>query len=215
MVSGLTGAVHYPGFVTSQPRGREPAAPVGGGEGDQRLAFVALTDQVRALQDAVSASRPSAAEARSLAVALRTMTDTLTGLEVPEGERFAGRLSRVAGLGGCLLPIVTLAPSAPKSLVGTVRFSAFHLGWGGATHGGVLSLMFDDVLGRFAVREYRRSVRTASLQVTYRALTPLHTDLQVNAWEASAEERRVVIRADLRDGDKLLAEAEARYVLLR
>jgi acyl-coenzyme A thioesterase PaaI-like protein len=201
--------------VTSPPNAGGPAVSANDEEGDQRLAFVALTDQIRELQHAVSASRPSAVEARSLAVSLRTITDTLTSLEVPEGERFAGRLHRVAGLGGCLLPIVELSPSGPKELRGVVRFGPFHLGWGGAAHGGVLSLMFDDLLGRFVVREYRRSVRTVSLRMTYRALTPLHTDLHVHAWQASADERRVVIRADLRDGDKILAEAEADYALPR
>jgi acyl-coenzyme A thioesterase PaaI-like protein len=73
---------------------------------------------------------------------------------------------------------------------GTVRFSRFHHGRGGAAHGGATALLFDEVLGRMSNYPGEPPSRTAYLTVNYRAVAPIERDLRVEAAVDRVEGRK-------------------------
>jgi acyl-coenzyme A thioesterase PaaI-like protein len=82
-------------------------------------------------------------------------------------------------------------------------------------HGGVLPLLFDEVLGRAAASHGRERIRTAYLNVAFKALTPLDSELTVRGWVDRVEDRKLFVRGELRDGEVLCAEAEGLFVALK
>ncbi|WP_202803510.1 PaaI family thioesterase [Rhodococcus sp. JVH1] len=94
-----------------------------------------------------------------------------------------------------------------------VRFGRAYLGDRAAVHGGALSLLFDEILGRFA-NHGREGARTARLQVDYRQVVPLDRDLDVEAWVSDQRGRKLTIAGRLANGGHTLAEAEALFVVL-
>jgi acyl-CoA thioesterase FadM len=53
---------------------------------------------------------------------------------------------------------------------------------------------------------------TARIELDLRAAAPVGTELVVEAWIAGREGRRAHLRSELRDGERVLAEATAVYV---
>jgi acyl-coenzyme A thioesterase PaaI-like protein len=100
------------------------------------------------------------------------------------------------------------------SVRGTVRFGRYFLGGNGAVHGGAIPLLFDEVLGRLSGSAGRGLARTAYLRTDYRSITPVGVELDVHGWFVSEEGRKRVLRAELRDGDVLCAEAEGLFIVL-
>ncbi|MFA7322947.1 MAG: PaaI family thioesterase [Candidatus Nanopelagicales bacterium] len=96
----------------------------------------------------------------------------------------------------------------------TVEFGAFYLGVNGATHGGALTLLFDDVFGELANHD-GGPYRTAYLRVDYRNVAPLQVDLAVHARVDSIDGRKRFLVAELHHGDVLVAEAQALFVAVR
>jgi len=87
-------------------------------------------------------------------------------------------------------------------------------GIGGAAHGGVLALIFDEILGRLANPGRTRS-RTAYLHVNYRNITPIGPELRVEAHvDRVAGRKRYLTGAIYRDGT-LTAAAEGLFVELK
>lgn len=95
-----------------------------------------------------------------------------------------------------------------------LTLSPFYLGANGAAHGGSIPLVFDQTLAQLA--QYRRSVsRTAYLNVSYRAVTPVSKPLSVEGrLERIDGRKRFLSGAILHDG-VVTAEAEALYVEIR
>lgn len=89
-----------------------------------------------------------------------------------------------------------------------VTFGRYFLGGGGAVHGGAISLLFDEVLGRLASSGDRAPARTAYLHTDYRSITPIGEELAVRAWFVSEQGRKRILRATITHGDTLCAEAE-------
>jgi len=71
------------------------------------------------------------------------------------------------------------------------------------------------VLGQLANAGDRPPSRTAYLHTDYRSITPIGKDLSVRGWFVSEEGRKRVLRAELKDGDTLCAEAEGLFIALR
>jgi acyl-CoA thioesterase FadM len=57
--------------------------------------------------------------------------------------------------------------------------------------------------------------RTAYLHVNYRQIVPINQELEVDARVDRVEGRKIFVSGRLRDGDTVLTDAEALFVLLK
>jgi acyl-coenzyme A thioesterase PaaI-like protein len=96
-----------------------------------------------------------------------------------------------------------------------VRFTPFYHGGGGAVHGGVIPMLFDQVLGRLTNLPGRPRTRTAYLHVNYRQVTPIGPELRVDGAIDREEGRKLHVSGRLRQGDQLLADVEGLFIVLR
>ena len=103
-----------------------------------------------------------------------------------------------------------------RSIRGTTIFRRYHLGRNNAVHGGSLAHLFDSLLGftAFTLSESRKQ-RTAFLHVNYRKIAPIGRELQVESAIDRIEGRKIFITGRLCDGDDVLCEAEALFVMLK
>lgn len=118
---------------------------------------------------------------------------------------------------GSVLPVpMTLHRTGEHGVGGQVRFRRYHLGRGGAAHGGAIGLFFDSICGAtVAMVTGDRRQRTAFLHVNYRSVVPIERELDVAARVSGTEGRKIFVAAEIFDGDRLLADAEALFVRLR
>jgi acyl-coenzyme A thioesterase PaaI-like protein len=163
--------------------------------------------------DAVAAADAPAAVAERAADLLAEAAAALAPYAAPEERAPAGNRPDLPALGHPLLPPFVIDHQGEEDVAGRVRLSRAHLGGGGAAHGGVLPLLFDDVLGHL-VAHGRPSSRTAYLHVDYRRVTPLDVDLSVRGWVERVDGRKLWARGELRAGDQLLVEAEGLFLIL-
>lgn len=178
-------------------------------------AFERLVEEVRVLEALVAGSRPTVELAGEIAERLAQASQLLEGYQVDERHRLSGKLSAMPGRGQALVPVVHFDEVANGRVLSRVRFSAFYLGGNGAAHGGALPLVFDELLGRLAGGEVRAPSRTAYLHVNYRRITPLERDLTLRGSIDRIEGRKIFTVGSLHDGEDLLCDAEALFVVLR
>ena len=81
----------------------------------------------------------------------------------------------------------------------------------GRAHGGAVAALFDEVMG-FVLSIHGMPAYTGSLTVSYRAPTPLGTDLELRARLRSRHGRKLRIDATARHGTDLIAEADGLFV---
>jgi hypothetical protein len=80
-----------------------------------------------------------------------------------------------------------------------------------AVHGGVIALVFDELLGTLgAMRDVGGF--TGTLSVRYRALTPIGAPIRMRAWLERTEGRKTFISGTMHHGGTLCAEAEGIFV---
>ncbi len=97
--------------------------------------------------------------------------------------------------------------------VADVWFGPAFVGAPGRVHGGMVAAVFDDVTG-FVLANVRRPGFTGRLQVSFLAPTPIETRIEFRARKRSLEGRKLVVEAEARLGDRVLATAEALFVLV-
>jgi uncharacterized protein (TIGR00369 family) len=87
-------------------------------------------------------------------------------------------------------------------------------GWTGIAHGGVISTMMDEIMAHAVLKHVGQGV-TADMQIRYKAPVPLDRELMVKGWVHETNRRLAFTKSEIRltDGGKLLAEAEARFLL--
>lgn len=185
--------------------------------------FPQMIESLRSLLDhIVSAAAPPSLIAEATAT-LTTLADKFGGHIVEEHHRIYGRLGAVPGRGQVLVPKLHIdgvdhgaaSEGVIARLTGRVEVGEFHAGANGACHGGVIPLLFDDVLGALAHIRGRSMARTAYLRVDYRSITPIGRELRVDARFEREEGRKRLLRGSLSDGDRVCAEAEGLFVALR
>ena len=177
--------------------------------------FTRMMGALRRAQSALAASRPGPEEVVRLSAELEEIAIRAEAARVMEPERVAGRLWEVTGRAQTLVPPVIYDARGDEDTHGTVTFGAFHLG-NGAAHGGAISLVFDEIMGRTVIVSGLPDARTASLKVDYRRLVPVETPLRFDAWIASREGRKIILRATLSDeAGAVLSEAEALFIVVR
>ena len=97
---------------------------------------------------------------------------------------------------------------------GSVNFGAAYAGPPGFVHGGVIALVFDELLGVATVLDGTGGM-TGTLKIRYRAPTPLETHLSLTGRVTGHEGRKIIARGELRCGDVVTAEAEGIFVRLK
>ena len=77
-------------------------------------------------------------------------------------------------------------------------------------HGGMVSAIFDHTMG---LATAPTPAFTAWIKITYRAPTPLHTELEVRARVVSREGRKLSVTAEMRVGDEVIVEGEGLFIV--
>lgn len=140
----------------------------------------------------------------------RVLEGELTGLG-PYGELgpFTGRLHAI---GAEQAEITSRAVDGGHHVEGRMRFGPAHQGAPGLLHGGVITAVFDEVLGLAQAGSGRM---TATLQVDFLAPTPLGADLRFTAGVASVEGRKARVRGEVTHQSVTCARAEALFIAPR
>ncbi len=115
----------------------------------------------------------------------------------------------------------TAHPTAPQlhtsptddGVAGTVVLGPSYEGGPGLAHGGVLSLLFDHAMGQ-ALFTAGYSAMTVSLEVRYRAPTPLEAPLAVSARLDRVDGRKLFVAGQIAVGGRVTAEAQGVFVQL-
>lgn len=181
---------------------------------DLDAAFAEMVQAVRTFQDALAASRPTVDVARRVQSNLGAAAAALSTYRVDEAEQIAGKRFERAGRSQAMSPVITYSLEAPDRVEASVEFGRFYLGGNGAVHGGVIPLVFDELLGRLA-NEGRPRSRTANLQVNFRKITPIEQILRMDASVDEIAGRKLYLSGSLHLGDDLLADAKGLFVILR
>lgn len=191
-------------------------------------ALEALADEVRGLLETALSTRPVEPDyERDMAEAARgiaALRDTLRRHESPSRATSFGREEDGDGrpyyiqgpdVGGHnpVFPLLerTLADGVTT---GRVHFGVAHEGPPGCVHGGVVALLFDQLLGHHILDEGIPGM-TGTLTVRYLKPTPLYTDLSFRVETGRTEGRKMRVQGRLfADGDPT-AEGEGLFILPR
>lgn len=177
--------------------------------------YDAMIDSARTFLDRLAAARPDAATIAALEADLARWSRTLEGFATDEAHQYFAMQSDTPGRGQTMAPRLVIETTGAEKSAGHVTFGRYFLGRNGAVHGGAIPLVFDEIMGRLAGSGDRLPARTAYIHVDYRAITPIDRPVQVAAWFESEEGRKRNLRAELRDGDTLCAEAHGLFVQLK
>jgi acyl-coenzyme A thioesterase PaaI-like protein len=119
----------------------------------------------------------------------------------------------VIGLRNPIAPPLEVASDATGRAATEFRCGAAYEGPPGLVHGGVVSLILDQILGH-AVGAAGRPGMTGTLTIVYRRGTPLG-DLRAEAWIDREDGIKTWARAHLIGPDGVTAEAEGVFILPR
>lgn len=177
--------------------------------------FAGLISSVRRFVDAVCASSPPAAVQRAVADTLTAASAELRSYAVDADHAPAGRRPDLPGQGHPLLPAVVVSDLRDGRVRAEVTFGPAHHGSGGAVHGGVIPMVYDDILGRLAARSVIPIARTRSLEVGYQAITPVGRPLVIEASIDRIEGRKIFTSGSITDQGQVLSTAKALFVVGR
>ena len=182
-------------------------------EGDQE-AWGALIRNLHGMQAALASMQMDRQTIDELSDDLAKWRDRLAPLAGEETEQVNGRVIGLPVRGHAMLPELKVSTWTDERVEGVVTFDRFHMGGGMAAHGGVVALLFDEVLGIQAGMAAATLTRTAYLKTDYRALTPIDEELEATAWVESIEGRKIIVRGELRHHGVVCAEAEGLFLTL-
>ncbi|MGC4936117.1 PaaI family thioesterase [Gordonia sp. DT30] len=180
---------------------------------DVRHAYTSMIDAVRRFQDAVAGSVPPPGVSHQIEAALARMVDMIAPFAVGEDRQLFNRVLEVSGRAQSFTPEIVFDHSDTDEVQARVVFRRFHLGGGGAAHGGAVSLVFDSLLGGLANSGRSRS-RTVHLEIDYRHITPVDTELTLFGRVVEEKGRKRYLTGSLMDGDTILAEANGLFLAL-
>jgi len=175
--------------------------------------YDAMIATARAMPDDLAGANPPLDVVEKIAGHFADVQTLVADHQVSERRRPFGHLD-VPGRAQCMSPALRMHRWERDGVDGVVTFGKYYLGGNGAAHGGTIPLMFDEVLGRLASTD-RTPCRTAYLHVDFRSITPIDAELTVTGWFEREEGRKRFLRAELRHGDVLCAEAEGLFIELK
>jgi acyl-coenzyme A thioesterase PaaI-like protein len=189
-----------------------------------------LADALRAILSRLHTTDVDEPRLREATTLAREIHELLGGPPRPrwfEGALVDGRSGRIArhrfgdrslfrGIANPVAPPMTtttieLADGRP-AIEGRVTVGQLYEGPPNGVHGGYVAGLFDDILGATQSLIEGPTGLTGTLQVRYRNVTPLETELVLRAWVHHVSGRRIQSRATCHAGDVLTAEAEALFV---
>jgi len=97
--------------------------------------------------------------------------------------------------------------------VAEVWFGPAFEGAPGRVHGGIVAAVFDDLFG-FALAMVRSPGFTGRLTVHFRAPVPIEHDIEFRARVGKRDGRKLTVHAEARLDGRLLAEADALFILV-
>ncbi|MCP2288565.1 PaaI family thioesterase [Nocardia amikacinitolerans] len=177
--------------------------------------YGAFIEQVRGLMDRARLSSPSDELALETIAILKELNDKLDAAVVDEWSAPTWTRVDLPARGNITLPPFVVDRADRDGVTARITFRTYHLGGNRAAHGGQIAIGFDDLLGMAAAVHAGAVTRTASLTVDYRSITPLNTELRLHAWAERQEGRKVYVRATLHDGERLCAEANGLFIVLK
>lgn len=187
--------------------------PYASGQGSDE--YSSMIESLRNFLNQVAGTKPNPETLRRLSQTLQSWTEELSSYSVDESEQLFGRIKQVAGGAQTMFPLFVACEGDKDSVRGTVVFGRYFLGVNGAAHGGAVSLLFDQVMGRLKSDPSRPMARTAYLHVDYRSITPIDKPLDVVARIVSKDGRKILVTAQIMDGRTVCAEAEGLFLTLR
>src|SRR5690606_34741647 len=114
-----------------------------------------------------------------------------------------------------MMPEVETVELDNEHFLGTTSIGDFFLGVNSAAHGGVVSLIFDEILGRLSAGADRPPSRAAYLKTDFRSITPVNEPLTVRAAVELIDGRKRLLVGEIWHGEVLCAEAHALFVELK
>lgn len=177
--------------------------------------YILMIGVLRQFLNAVAGAKPGQEALTRLTHDLEGWTRALDEYQVPEGDQVFHRRRDQPDRGQTLGPSFSIDESDERHMAGRVTFGRYFLGGGGAAHGGIISMLFDQVLGQLDNPDGRAQIRTAYLKVSYRAPAPIETALTFTVDLERDEGRKRFVRGALHNGTTVCAEAEALYIRLR
>ena len=174
-----------------------------------------FVEAVRTMQDHARAADAPDEVITQAADLIETASKLLAPYHADEWSSPSGRRMDLPNRGSVLGVPADYHKTDDGRVGGTAKFRRFHLGRNGAVHGGCIAQLFDSLLGHTAFRLTRSLYqRTAFLHVDDRKIVPIETKLQVDAGVDHVDGRKMFIAGRLRDGEVVLAEANALFVKL-
>lgn len=171
-------------------------------------------DRVREFMDRAKAANPTPEVADRAIEMLDELNELLKGVEVPEWETPSWSRRGLESRGSITVPPIMVTDVGEDTVTARVRMSRYHLGGGAAAHGGQIGVVFDYVLAVAGLIITESPMRTAYLNISYRSLTPLDTDLVATARVDRIDGRKIYISAQLCDGERLCADADSMFLSL-
>ena len=120
--------------------------------------------------------------------------------------------SPVIGFANPIAPPVELELT-DEGLMGRVFFDYQYEGPPGCVHGGIIALVFDELLGAVNIAANSPGM-TGTLTIRYRKPTPILTELRLVARYLGREGRKIRASCEMYNGDELTAEAEGIFIEL-
>jgi acyl-coenzyme A thioesterase PaaI-like protein len=175
-----------------------------------------LADALRLLLDTAAQSEAdddALAVARELVErATAALGPARTGTGPVHTSAFRHAHSIVTGTANALAPPVPLT-ATEDGVHGTFRLGRRYEGGPGLSHGGILCLVLDHVLGEAAIAQGVGGM-TVGLDVRFLAPTRLQTQLEVSARVARVDGRKVHLEGEIRDAGTVTATATAVFIQL-
>ncbi|WP_316932284.1 PaaI family thioesterase [Nocardioides marmotae] len=190
---------------------------------EQAALYEPFTQAVRELIDATIRTTVDPATVRAAQAEVEAITARLREQQVdgPLGAHFGHGRARqpwgntVVGLRNPVAPPLRAVPAGDRlgEVHAEVVLGAAYEGPPGLVHGGVSSLLLDQMLGNAAAAA-RKPGMTAYLNLTYRQPTPLGP-LRLEAWVERSEGHKTYARGQVIGPDGPTVEAEGLFVLPR
>lgn len=185
---------------------------------DDEAGVFALVEQVRRIR-ALTTGGVFDTELAPLTERLRAVADELEAASADVDDRQARTWSRsdyvavcpVMGRGNVVAPHVDFDRLPDGTFRGEVTLGLEYQGPPGCVHGGIVSLLFDVVLGRANFHSGTTGM-TVCLDVDYHSPTPILEPLVLTGRQVRVEGRKIWSQGALHAGDRLCATAEGFFV---
>lgn len=183
----------------------------GGGD-----AYATLLERFRDLLHVLASCAADEDTMRQAAEQVEDLTKMLEQSRTRPGEGYSGNRYDLPGRGHPHLVPAVFTRWATNEITATLVFGPGHVGGNGAVHGGILPLLFDEVMGRLANTNRESRCRTAYLRTDYRAvvLVDVRYELQATVDREDGRKRYLSARVAGPDGT-VVGEAEGLFVVLR